>query len=417
MTDVVATQPRASGTSRIFERGVWLSGVFEIRALLGEGGMGQVYEAYDHRLARIVAVKAAWGDAPAGALEMEAKALAALRHPSLVTVHSVGEHEGVPFMVMERVYGVSLVDAMIDRAQLGERFSIEEVTSLMRAVAGGLSTVHRGGVAHRDVKPGNIMLAQNQRCVLMDFGLFLPEFAVNDQDIVAGSPPYMAPEAIANITAAGKGALVDIYGLGVVGYEMLTGRLPREGVKLGSLKEVMQPVAPPSEFRDDIPAGLEALVLEMLQTDPGARPSTAEEVQWRLKDVYRTEAAKTQKKKVLVVDDNREIARVLGYAVQRELEDCEVYYAYDGEEALVKLREHDPALMLLDLEMPRLNGLEVVMYMRGVGLAERCAVVAVSAGAQESDRDALRSLGIHALVIKDEHMRSNLARFLDEVAG
>ena len=251
----------------------------------------------------------------------------------------------------------------------------------------------------------------------MDFGLFLPEFAVNEQDIVAGSPPYMAPEAIANITAAGKGALVDIYGLGVVGYEMLTGRLPREGVKLGSLKEVMQEVPAPSEFRDDIPAGLEALILEMLQTDPSARPSTAEEVQWRLKDVYRTDGDLAQKKKVLIVDDNREIARVLGYTVQRKIEECEVHYAYDGEEALVKLREHDPVLMLLDLEMPRLNGLEVVMYMRGVGLAERCAVVAVSAGAQESDRDALRSLGIHALVLKDEHMRSKLGQLLEEVIG
>lgn len=415
-TDVV-TQPGLAGEARIFPVGQWLLGTYEVRDLLGEGGMGQVFEAYDHSLGRVVAVKAAWADAPPRALEMEAKALAAFRHPSLVVVHTLGEHDGVPFIVMERVYGVSLVDAMIDRAELGLRFEVAEVLDLLGAIAGGLSAVHRAGVAHRDVKPGNIMLSANRRFVLMDFGLFLPEFALESQTMVAGSPPYMAPEAIANVVAAGEGALLDIYGLGVVGYEMLTGRLPREGIELGSLKEAMAPFEDPSCFRGDIPADLEAIICEMLQTDPAARPSTAEEVEWRIRAMKPDGAVDLQTKPtVLVVDDNREVARVLGYSASKAIGECDLHYAEDGEAALRKVREITPSIMLLDLEMPNVNGLEVAMYMRGARLAERCAIIAVSAGAQESDLHALRALGVRHVVLKDEHMRRNLHEALRAVS-
>ena len=277
--------------------------------------------------------------------------------------------------------------------------------------------MHRAGVVHRDVKPGNIMLSANRRYVLMDFGLFLPEFAIESQTLVAGSPPFMAPEALAIVSAAGEGALVDLYGLGVVGYEMLTGRLPRPGIELGSLTEVLAPFAAPSELRDDVPPDLESLLLAMLETDPGARPSTAEEVEWRIRAMRGSgKALERITPTVLVVDDNREVSRVLGYCAAKELGQCEIHYAVDGEEALQKVRELEPTIMLLDLEMPRVNGLEVAMYMRGARLAERCAVIAVSAGARESDLHALRVLGVQHMVLKDEHMRRNLSDALREVA-
>jgi CheY-like chemotaxis protein len=226
----------------------------------------------------------------------------------------------------------------------------------------------------------------------------------------------MAPEAIANVTAAGEGALVDLYGLGVVGYEMLTGRLPRPGIELGSLTEVLAPFAAPCELRDDVPPDLETLLLAMLETDPGARPSTAEEIEWRIRAMRGSgKALAGVMPTVLVVDDNREVSRVLGYCAAKELGECDIHYAVDGEEALQKVRELEPTIMLLDLEMPRVNGLEVAMYMRGARLAERCAVIAVSAGARESDLHALRVLGVQHMVLKDEHMRANLSALAYDV--
>ena len=110
-----------------------------------------------------------------------------------VRVYSYLEHEGIPFIVMERVQGVSLVDAIIDQAEAGESFDLAGVYSISLAVAGALKSVHQAGIAHRDVKPGNVMLCEEERFVLMDFGLFLPEFAMESQSLISGSPPYMAP--------------------------------------------------------------------------------------------------------------------------------------------------------------------------------------------------------------------------------
>lgn len=409
------TEPRRDGEGWIFTYGTKLSGVYEIRRLLGQGGMGQVFDAYDVELKRAVAVKVAWPDAPEGALLKEAQALAALTHTSLVRVYSYLEHEGIPFIVMERVQGVSLVDAIIDRAEAGESFNLAEVYSISLAVAGALKSVHQAGIAHRDVKPGNVMLCEEERFVLMDFGLFLPEFAMESQSLISGSPPYMAPESLANLTVAGQGKLVDIYGLGVMMYELLTGRLPREGVRIGSLKEAIAPVLPPSQFREGVPSPLEDLILSMLQTEPDARPASIEEV------IRRLEAAKegvslkgSRPKRILVVDDNKEVANVLAYWVSRELGGrCEKFFAVNGEEAIEQIRAVRPDVMLLDMEMPIMNGLEVVMYMRGEKLGEDCHVIAVSAGAQDKDVSALKALGVVNVVMKDEHLRANLRASLE----
>ena len=148
-----------------------VGGTYEILRVIGEGGMGQVFEAEDRTLHRRVAIKVGWPEGDARALRMEAQALSALRHPSMVTIHHLVHEGGIDFVVMERIYGVSLATHISRRRAAKQPFTIGEVVHVLAELADGLAVVHGAGLAHRDVKPANVMLAPKERVVLMDFGL------------------------------------------------------------------------------------------------------------------------------------------------------------------------------------------------------------------------------------------------------
>ncbi|KPK14783.1 MAG: hypothetical protein AMJ62_11790 [Myxococcales bacterium SG8_38] len=412
--------------NRIFATGELLDGVYEIMQLLGRGGMGQVFEAHDHLLNRRVAIKAAWPNPLSPPLRNEARALAAFQHPSLVTVHTLGEHRGIDYLVMERVYGVSLTQHASTRWSSGQPFSPAEAVQLLMPAAEGLSVVHRAGLVHRDIKPDNIMLTPAHRVVLMDFGLVLPEFDVNGRQRVAGSPPYMAPEALLNTAEPGRGHLADIFGLGVLAYELLTGFRPFSGM---TMREVIashergQP-KPVSELRPDCPPSLNQLIQEMLAPDPQIRIQSAEAVAWQMRAVRDARprgddavGAGAKALSVLIVDDDVDLARILTFYVRQIVGRAEIRVAHDGEEALKEVQKKEPDVMLLDLHMPRMNGVEVCMRLKGDGLAKRCSIISVSAGAQEHDVQLLHQLGIHHFVEKGSNLRERLRAVFAEVCG
>ncbi len=413
--------------------GELVDGVYEVRTLLGEGGMAQVYEANDRILDRLVAVKAARPNPAVPPLLEEARALARFQHPSLVTVHTAGEHRGVEFLVMERVYGVSLAEHIRHRREQGVRFEVDEAMRLVAPLAEALGVVHCAGVAHRDVKPGNVMLTPDGRIVLMDFGLVLPELFVNSQATIAGSPPYMPPEALSNTIASGAGQLIDVYALGVILFELLAGRRPFDAESLPQLYAMLTNETAPrlDELRDDVPAELAELVAEMLAKAPEERPASAEGVAWELQAILRARAQRRRPAgatsdrpqtrdqavlKVLVVEDDDDIARVLGFYVKQLTGlDTEVKRACDGEEAIAALRTYEPDLMLLDLHMPKMNGIEVCMQVRGERLAPACKIVSVSAGAQKHDLQLLHQLGMHHFIQKGSDLRRGIEQVMREL--
>ncbi len=423
---IVSGEPLDDSENRIFATGELLDGVYEIIKLLGRGGMGQVFEAHDHLLNRRVAIKAAWPNPLTPPLRNEARALAAFQHPSLVSVHTLGEHRGIDYLVMERVYGVSLTKHAETRWGSGEPFSVSEVVQILLPAAEGLSVVHRAGLVHRDIKPDNIMLTPVHRVVLMDFGLVLPEFDVNGKQRVAGSPPYMAPEALFNTAAPGSGHLADIFALGVLAYELLTGSRPYDG---RTLREVVathergQPV-PLAELRPDCPLAMCQLVHEMLSPNPQMRNQSAEAVAWQLRAVG-DERPRSQDPKetsrtapsVLIVDDDVDLAKILTFYVRQILGPAAIRVAHDGEEAFREVQKEEPDVMLLDLHMPRMNGVELCMQLRGEGLAQNCSIISVSAGAQEHDVQLLHQLGIHHFVEKGSNLRERLRKVIAEACG
>jgi eukaryotic-like serine/threonine-protein kinase len=296
---------RRTGTRDLLGVGEVLAQTYEVRAKLGEGGMGQVYEAWDRALGRSVAIKVAPPHEKAS-LNKEARALAALRHPSVVGVYAVGEHDGVAFVAMERVPGKPLQAHLDARREEGTLFTIAEVVDLLIGISEGLAVVHRAGMAHRDVTPANVMLAPGDRVVLTDFGICQPEMDVAGRLHCAGSPHHMAPEAIAMTVDLGELYLVDVYALGVIAFELLTGAVPFDDVGVMKIlwMHIHASIPDPAAARPDAPPRLPALVREMLAKDPKDRPQNMEAIGWRLRRLRREGHGTEASGSVLVADDD-----------------------------------------------------------------------------------------------------------------
>lgn len=411
----------------LFEAGQVVDGHFEILSLIGAGGMAQVWEAKDLDLERRVALKAAMPRPNVPPLRKEAQALAAFRHSSLVTVHAIGHHEGIDFIVMERIFGVSLAAKLRERKASDRPLALQDALRYLTAIADGLAVVHRAGLAHRDVKPENVMLTPDGRIVLMDFGLVVPEYDSALRGMVAGSPPYMAPETLRDQVAKGGGPLVDIYAFGATCFELLTFTTPyAEADSLNHLFAMHLDARIPSarDHRPDVPEELDVLIQEMLAKEPTERPQSAQGVAWqlqgiatRLSEPSHTASIPPAAKKtidVLIVEDDDALARIECFYIEELFgkDRVRLRRAHDGQEAIDEVRAQAPDLLLLDLHLPKLNGIEVGMQIRGDDLAPQTKFVAISAGAQERDLQLLHLLGFNQFVPKGEGMKDRLAEAL-----
>jgi WD40 repeat protein/tRNA A-37 threonylcarbamoyl transferase component Bud32 len=252
---------------------------YEIVGELGRGGMGVVYHARQTRLNRPVALKMILAGAHAGAeaaarFLAEAEAVAQLQHPNIVQIFHIDEHAGFPYFEMEFVGGGSLADRLD-----GTPRPPREAARLTEILARAMAEAHRRGIVHRDLKPGNILLTPEGAPKVADFGLaklLNAESGLTRTDSVLGSPSYMAPEQ-----AEGKtkdvGPAADVYALGAILYELLTGRPPYRGATvLETLEQVKttEPV-PPSRLVPGLPRDAETIALKCLQKDPSRRYDSA----------------------------------------------------------------------------------------------------------------------------------------------
>ena len=252
-------------------------GRYEVLREIGRGGMGVVYEARDAKLDRAVAIKVL----PAASVdwsarerfEREARAAAALNHANIVAIYDVGEASGRPYLVMELVPGESL--------ERRPPQSLDEAIAIARLVCEALEHAHRRGLVHRDLKPGNVLVSrQDGRLVvkLTDMGIALARGAarVTATGAIAGTPTYMAPEQALGQEVDGR---ADLYSLGVMLYVWVTGRPPFQGDDALAVvsQHIHAPVVPPRAYRQDLPPGLDSVILELLSKTPELRyPSAAE---------------------------------------------------------------------------------------------------------------------------------------------
>ncbi|MBX3206942.1 MAG: protein kinase [Labilithrix sp.] len=390
----------------IFEKGVLLQGVYEIRGVLGEGAMGQVFEAHDTLLERRVAIKAHWPDTLLS-IRHEARALAPIRHPSIVTVHALGKHDGVEFTVMEYVAGSPWSQHLERMREAGEPAPVLETLDILERIADGLEAVHGAGLAHGDVKPANVLLAPN-RVMLTDLGLVRVEGRPLGLRAVAGTPTYLAPEVVSGDIAVGSAHLVDVYAFGVMAYEALAGRPPYEAEHAVILFSMhLEDPIPKLADTVDVPERLSQLLASAMAKEPHDRP-TMTALLWQLRGIIESMTAGDQPLDVLVVDDDADIARLLAVGVKEGCPAAIVEIVGSGAAALERVRRREPALMVIDLMMPGMTGFELFTYLRGAGLVDNCNVVAVSAAAPNDDVSLLLDLGVAAFIQKGANTRKEI---------
>jgi serine/threonine protein kinase len=261
--------------------GTLLNNRYQLLERLGSGGMSDVFRARDLMLERSVAIKVLHenysnDEAFQQRFRQEARAAANLSHPNIVTVHDFGLDHGQLFIVMEHIPGKDLKTILRQRG----RYSVEEAIPLMVQACAGIGYAHRAGLVHCDIKPHNMIVTPDGRLKVTDFGIARALSTIQPDeraDVVWGSPQYFSPE---QATGEAPSPASDVYSLGVVLYEVLTGALPFTAPTSEELARMHLEAAPirPSEYVPDLPTALEQIVLKVLSKEPAARYRTADQL-------------------------------------------------------------------------------------------------------------------------------------------
>jgi putative two-component system response regulator len=377
-------------------------GVYRVIDRIGRGGMASVYRAYHPGLDRYVAIKVlpeflAEDPAYRERFQEEARSVARLKHPNILEIFDFGYEDDVAYLVLELVEGGTLEDLV------GKPMELIDVVNLLSQLAGALDHAHGQGILHRDIKPSNILLHTDGTPVLADFGLARMAGSMRrltSSGTVMGTPEYMSPEQAADEPI---GPASDRYSFAVVAYEMLTGRVPFQATTPAAvlLSHVTKAMPPTRELRGELSAHLEDALRRGLAKRPEDRYASAAEFVAALKPAAwpsrsgddarpltpatrRLSARRERTPVVLVVDDgaaNRELIEACLAGV-----DCEVRTAEDGQSALKAMQSSMPDLVLLDVQMPGMDGYEVCRRIKSAATSRLVPVVMITSLDRTADR-------------------------------
>ncbi len=379
-------------------------GRYEIRGVLGQGAFGAVYRGYDNQLNREVAIKAPLLETGQDAESFlgEARQLAQLTHPSIVTVHDVGVEDGLCYIVSEYLPGQDLNYWMKDR-----QLSWQECVGIVISIVEALDSAHERGTIHRDVKPANIIMTpRGERLVpvLVDFGLAVSEANAGSiaaqRGRIAGTPNFMAPEQ-----ALGEGHRIDgrtdIYAVGVILYRMLSGKLPFRAKTVSDLLQVVikDEPTPPRQFVRSIPKELERICLKAMAKQITDRYTTAADMAEELRALLeqggtappaqitpakpREPVTTREVTKILIADDH-ELSR---FKLENDLTKWghEVTSAEDGVQALEMFKSGEFSIIITDWMMPNMDGLELVQRIRELKTDDYIYIIMLTAKAEKQD--------------------------------
>jgi len=306
-------------------------GRYQVKKFLGEGGKKKVYLAHDTLLDRDVAfalIKTEkLDDSARKRITREAQSMGRLGdHPHIVTVYDIGEHEGQPYMVLPLLPGGD-VEGLIEKAP-EHRLSLDKAIDIARAVCRGLVFAHSKGIVHRDLKPGNVWLSADGTAKIGDFGLAVAVdlSRLTQSGMMVGTVSYMPPEQAMGGKVTEQ---ADLYSLGAMLYEMVTGRPPFVGDDSVSIigQHINTPPVSPTWHRADLPPALEILILQLLEKDPSKRPSSAADVLQALESIDAGKVSKELSKEASTITENPLYRRVF---VGRESELKQLQSAFDS---------------------------------------------------------------------------------------
>ena len=331
----------------MLKTGMIIAERYEIVSKIGTGGMADVYKAMDHKLNRFVAVKVLKPEFREDAtfvkkFRSEAQAAAGLTHPNIVNVFDVGDDEGVYYIVMELIEGITLKEYISKKGKL----SVKEATSIAIQVSMGLEAAHSHGIVHRDVKPQNIIISTDGKVKVTDFGIARAASSNTISSNVMGSVHYSSPEQVRGGYSDEKS---DIYSLGITLYEMVTGRVPFDGdtTVAIAIKHLQEEMVPPSIYAPDLPYSLEQIILKCTQKSVDRRYNKMEDVIADLKhslidpqgDFVKLTSVDTDAKTVVISDEELgEIKHTPKQSIKADIEALEKelnetnYDDYDPDE-------------------------------------------------------------------------------------
>jgi serine/threonine protein kinase len=385
-------------------RGTMIADTYRIVRPLGAGGMGVVTLAHDDRLDRDVAIKFVRPELfkhqnLRELFSVEARAMARVSHPNVLTVHTFGDHDGTPYFVMEYVEGPT-VEEWLERRQGAP--DVEEALRILDQTCLGVEAIHAASTVHRDLKPSNLLIDASLRVAVSDLGVarILEGAGGGDATCIVGSAAYMAPEAaLGDDSKPELATRRDVYALGCIDYELLTGRPPFVApTDMGLMAKHLLEVPPlASSLRSDLLAGYDDVLLRALDKDPHKR--------WRSVGAFRralerVRAGEEIPDRILIADDDEDWRMLLHDALQPRFPDAVIDLVSDGEQAIAAFEKNPYSVVLVDLQMPEVDGMRLTAHLRSLDASDQTPIIVMTAAGGPGEWKRLSQIGADAFLVK-----------------
>ncbi len=394
---------------------------YELRHLLGQGGVGAVFAAYDRDLDAEVAIKVLFPDILeteplyVARFRQEVRIARKIKHENIAPIFDIAEAGPLHFVSMELVAGESLAERLDRVGRLNEAATIP----VLEQIARGLDAAHGAGVVHRDLKPQNVMLTPEGKVVILDFGMarHLPSPQLTQTGFVTGTPAYMAPEQILEEPVDGR---ADVYAAAMVAWECLTGNLPfQRDTALSTMEAQLDDPLPANDLAEArVSPELAAILVKCLEKKPEARYETGKALAEELRKLQRERRltrplspprapSPRPRRRVLLADDEAEVRSEVAARLSRAGYDVDL--ARDGAQALERLLERQPDVLVLDEALPVMDGLDVLRVVKANGATTRVPVILLSSVMGKSHHAFALAAGAVAVIARPLDLDALLA--------
>jgi eukaryotic-like serine/threonine-protein kinase len=383
------------------ELGAIVGGTYRVVSELGRGSMGVVLAAFDQKLERTVAIKLIRAELLDSGFRRrfmdEARVMAQINHPNVVCIHAFGEHNSMPYFVMELVEGTNL-EQWQRRAE--GPLDIGLAVKVLNDVCQGVSAIHAAGAVHRDIKPSNILLDEQLRSRVADFGVSARALGSDGTEVV-GTPGYIPPEVVLSPDKQkNPDPRSDVYSLGCIAYELLTGVHPfkRKGEPLWTVvpaEEVR--IALPSSVRPDLPTAFDRVLCHALEWNVEKRTPSVEAFRRGLLDAMQSDGTP---ERIVVAEDDEEFRDLIELRLRKEFPGVDLECVGNGLAALEACARKPTSVALIDLQMPTMDGVALTAQLRNREDLSGMPIIVLTASGGAREWQRLATMGADRFLVK-----------------